>query len=110
MGIGDALCIIAGILIGVCVAAIGAYTKDLDTVLFMMIYMTSYFLVSFLMAISLHCIRVDGIPMEQDVFTPRLLLLVILFGLVDIAICWLLRTEATAASIRSQSQLWVYIT
>ena len=96
LGIGDALCIIAGVLIGVCVAAIGAYIRDLDTVLFMVLYMISYFLVSFLMTISLHHIRIDGIPMEQAVFAANLplLLLVILLGLVDIAVCWLLRTEA----------------
>lgn len=96
LGIGDALCIIAGVLIGICVAAIGAFTKDLDTTLFMLLYMACYFLVSLLMAVGLDCVRIDGVPMEQAVFTPHLplLLLVIVFGLVDIAICWLLRTEA----------------
>lgn len=95
-GIGDVLCIIAGVLLGGCVAAIGAFTKKLDAVLFMVFYMTAYFVVSLLMAVGMHFIRIGGVPMEQAVITwdVPLLLLVIVFGLMDIALCWLLRTEA----------------
>ena len=95
-GIGDVLCIISGVLLGICVAAIGAFTKKLDAVLFMVFYMTAYFVVSLLMAVGMHFVRIGGVPMEQAVITwdMPLLLLVIVFGLVDIALCWLLRTEA----------------
>ncbi|MBR2937473.1 MAG: DMT family transporter [Oscillospiraceae bacterium] len=96
MGVGDALCISAGILLGMCVAAISVYTKDMDAIAFMAIYMTTYFVMSLLLATSLHNIRIDGVPVEQAVITwnPAMLLLVIVFGLVDIALCWLLRTDA----------------
>ena len=96
LGIGDALCIIAGVLIGICVAAIGAYMQKMDVTLFMALYMTTYFCVSVLMAVVLNMISPDGVPMEKAVITwdPLLLVLVIVFGLVDIALCWLLRTEA----------------
>ncbi len=95
-GIGDVLCIISGVLLGVCVASIGAFTKKLDTALFMVFYMTAYFTVSLIMAISMHFIQVGGAPMEQAVLTwnAPLLLSVIAFGLMDIALCWLLRTAA----------------
>ena len=96
LGIGDALCIIAGVLIGICVAAIGAYMQKMDVTLFMALYMTTYFCVSVLMSVSLNLITTDGVPIEKAVITwdLPLLLLVIVFGLVDIALCWLLRTEA----------------
>jgi len=97
INIGDVLCILSGFLIGVCVAAIGVYTKELDVILFMVIYMTAYFLVSLLMAVGLHFIRIDGAAVEQAVITWQLPLLVAVavVGLVDIALCWLLRTEVT---------------
>ena len=96
INIGDVLCLIAGVLLGICVAAIAAFTQKMDGILFMVLYMTSYFVVSALMALGMHHIRVDGSAMEQAVITldPKLLLLVAVFGLVDIALCWFLRTEA----------------
>ena len=96
IGIGDVLCLIAGVLIGICIAAIAAYTQKMDGSLFMVLYMTSYFAVSLLMALSMHHIKLDGTAMEQAVITfdPLLLLAVAVFGLMDIALCWFLRTEA----------------
>lgn len=96
LGVGDALCIISGVLMGICVAAIGVYTQKMDATLFMVLYMTSYFTVSALMAVALNLISLDGVPMERAVITWDLpvLLLAIVFGLVDVALCWLLRTDA----------------
>ncbi len=94
--IGDVLCLSAGVLFGVYIAGVSAYTKELNVILFMVFQMTVYFLVSLLTAVGLHVIRVDGVPMEQIVITwdLPLMLLVIVLGLVSIALCWLLKTEA----------------
>lgn len=91
VGIGDGLCLLSGALVGVCLAAIGAYGKDLDVILFMVVYMTAYFLVSVLLAVGL-----DVAAIESVKFTGGLpmLLLAAVFGLVDVALCWLLRTLA----------------
>ena len=91
IGIGDVLCLLSGALVGVCLAAIGAYAKDVDAILFMVVYMTAYFLVSVLLAVGL-----DVTAIEPVKFTGGLpmLLLAAVFGLVDVALCWLLRTMA----------------
>jgi drug/metabolite transporter (DMT)-like permease len=96
LGIGDVLCGTAGLLLGVCSSSIAVFAKKLDITLYMMIHTAAYFLVSLILAISLSLITVDGVPMEAVKFTPDPLLLTVgaIFGLVDIAICWLCRTEA----------------
>jgi len=91
IGIGDGLCLLAGALLGVCVAAIGAYGKDMDTILFMVVYMTAYFLVSVLLAVGLDVTAIE--PIKWTGGLPMLLLAAV-FGLVDVALCWLLRTMA----------------
>ncbi len=95
-GIGEFLCAAAGILLGVCVAATGVFAKKLDINLYMVIHMFMYFVVSLLMTICLNFITVDGIPMEKIFFTfdITLLLLLLVFGLITIGLCWLLKTEA----------------
>lgn len=97
MGLGDALCATAGILFGVCVAAVGTYTRGMDATLYMLIHTSTYFVVSLATTLLLDRVTVGGVPMEAMVFTfdIRALLPAILIGLVDIALCWLLKTEAT---------------
>ena len=91
IGIGDALCLLSGALVGVCLAALGAYGKDLDVILFMVVYMTAYFLVSVLLAVGLNTAAIE--PAKITGGWPMLLLAAV-FGLVDVALCWLLRTMA----------------
>ena len=91
IGIGDVLCLLSGALVGVCLAAIGAYAKDVDAILFMVVYMTAYFLVSVLLAVGLDVTAVE--PIKWTGGLPMLLLAAV-FGLVDVALCWLLRTMA----------------
>ena len=95
-GIGDLLCGAAGFILGICSSSIAVFAKKLDITLYMLIHTASYFLVSLILAISLNFITVGGVPMESAKFSPDPLLLIVvaLFGLVDIAICWLCRTEA----------------
>ncbi len=97
LGIGELLCTLAGILFGVSIAATAIYMKKLDITLFMMIHMFIYFLTSLSLAISLNFIKVGGVPLEKLVFTFDINLLVIMtvFGLFSVGLCWLLRTEAT---------------
>lgn len=80
IGIGDALCLLSGALVGVCLAAIGAYGKDLDVILFMVVYMTAYFLVSVLLAVGLDAAAIE--PIKWTGGWPMLLLAAV-FGLVD---------------------------
>lgn len=91
IGIGDALCLMSGVLVGVCVAAIAAYTKEFDVILFMVVYMTAYFVMSVLLAAGLHITAIE--PIKWTGGWPMLLLAAV-FGLVDVALCWLLRTQA----------------
>ena len=91
IGVGDALCLLSGALVGICLAAIGAYAKDVDAILFMVVYMTAYFLVSVVLAVGL-----DATGVEPVKFTGGWLIFVLAvgLGLVDVALCWLLRTLA----------------
>ena len=91
IGIGDALCLLSGALVGVCLAAIGAYGKDLDVILFMVVYMTAYFLVSVLLAVGLNAAAIEPVKWTGG---WTMLLLAAVFGLVDVALCWFLRTMA----------------
>ena len=90
-GVGDFLCSLAGIMLGISVAATGVYAGRLDLRLYMMIYMSMYFLTSLIMAFSL-----DATGIEKAVFsrTPWLLLGAVLFGLLSVGLCWLLKTVA----------------
>lgn len=93
---GDILCFFAGILYGVSSALIGTYAKELDTVLFMLMYTFFYFLVSLGLALTMDNILINGVPMEKasySLYLP-LLLAVMVIGVVDIGICWFLKNLA----------------
>ena len=93
---GDILCLSAGVLYGLGAALLGTYAKDLDITLFMIFHTFCYFAVSFILAVTMNFINIGGAPMEKAIFTPSipLILLVIAVGIVDIAICWMLRNLA----------------
>ena len=96
INVGDILCFSAGILYGVSAALIGTYAKDLDTVLFMLMYTFFYFLVSLGLALTMDNILIEGVPMEEanySLFIP-LLIAVMVLGVVDIGICWFLKNLA----------------
>ena len=96
IGIGNILCGLAGILAGIYVVFLSVYGRDLNLMLYMVVYMTVYFLESALMAVVLNFVKIGGIPMESMVFSmnPLILSLSAIFGLISVGICWLLRTEA----------------
>jgi drug/metabolite transporter (DMT)-like permease len=97
LAFGDILCALAGILLGVCVALTGVFCKELDLSLYMVPHMGVYFLTSLLSTVALHLIRQDGIRAEAIRFTPTpaLLLAALVFGLISIGVCWLLKNLAT---------------
>ncbi len=94
--LGDGLCATAGILFGICLAMTAIFAKEMEASVFMLVHTSCYFLVSLITAIALDQINIAGVPLENAVFPdhPLVILTVILFGLVDIAFCWLLRTKA----------------
>lgn len=98
IGIGNILCALAGILAGIYITMLSVYGKDINLMLYMALYMVIYFLQSLALAIVLNFIKVGGVPMEKFVFclNPKVLVFAIVFSLFSIALCWLLRTEATA--------------
>ena len=94
---GTLLCASAGILFGVCISATGAFTKELDIGLYMILHMASYFLVSASMATALNFIAPNRVPIEafKFSFSATLIIPAILFGLFSVGFCWLLKNEAT---------------
>lgn len=97
LSFGDVLCGSAGLIFGVCVALTGIYAKGLDMSLYMIIHMGVYFLTSLFSAIGLNYLVLNGAVAEPAHFTFDLSILsiAILFGLLSIGLCWLLKNTAT---------------
>ncbi len=95
-GIGEFLCAMAGILVGISTVATGIYAKNLDTTLFNNIYLFIYFLTSLISAVLLDVIKINGEPLENMRFSLSAFHLIpaSLFGIASIGLCWLLRTAA----------------
>lgn len=98
VGIGNILCALAGVLAGIYITLLAVYGEGINLMLYMALYMVIYFMQSLTLAIVLNFVKVGGVPMERLMFdfNPTVLVFTILFSLVSIALCWLLRTEATA--------------
>ena len=97
VGVGDVLCALAGLMLGAAIVFTSEYTEGLDIRLFMTVHMCTYFLTSLALTLGLHLIPVGGAPIERIVFTlsPLPLLGALLFGLLTVGLCWLMRNEAT---------------
>ncbi|MBE6644679.1 MAG: DMT family transporter [Ruminococcaceae bacterium] len=97
-GIGDILCALAGIFGGIALAATGLYVKELDIRLYTLIHMSTYFMTSLIMAISLNLITSNGAPIEKLTFTakPAVIIGALVFGLFSVGICWLMRNKAVS--------------
>ncbi len=96
-GIGDVLCMLAGIFLGIGIITTSEYTKDMDIRLFMVVHMCTYFISSFLLMLAMNYIPVNGAPMESIVFSlePLHLIAAAAIGILTIGLCWLMRNEAT---------------
>lgn len=96
MGLGEIMCAMAGILLGVSIGAMGVYTKGLDIRLYMMTHMWVYCIYSLLVAFVLNFVSIGGERLEPFYFNVdfTVFVLIALSGFVIVAIGWFLRTEA----------------
>lgn len=94
--IGDVLCAIAGLLLGVATAATGIYASKIDSGLFMASYMWVAGIVSAISALVLGTVQLNGEPIETPMFNsePLNIITIVLFGIISMGICWLMRTTA----------------
>lgn len=95
-GKGEILCALAGLLYGVNIAATGTYAKKLDASIYVMIQTWVNVIVSFLVAIVLNSVKIDGNPIEGITFSWNMGDLLFLGGLavVSSTLCWIIRTNA----------------
>ncbi|MBO5027664.1 MAG: DMT family transporter [Clostridia bacterium] len=94
-GIGEILCALAGLCYGVNIAATGAFAKKMNAGLYVMIQMWVQTSVSFLIAVCLHNIHVDGAPIERAMFSWQWqhVLGILALALGSTTLCWLIRTS-----------------
>ena len=94
-GKGEILCALAGLFYGVNIAGTGAFAKKFHAPLYVMIQMWIHTVISFTTAISLHFIKIDGVPIETIGFSWEIknLLCIVAFALISSTLCWLIRTN-----------------
>ena len=95
-GIGDMLCIIAGILLGAGIVFAFRCTGKMDLRAFTAMHMGVYFLTSLFLTLALHFFPTRGTPIEKIriPLSPLPLFGAALFGLLSVGLCWMLRNEA----------------
>ena len=96
VGIGEIMCGMAGILLGVSIASMGVFTGGLDIRLYMMAHLWVYCLYSVLVAFVLNFVSIGGERIEPFHFDldPLWILAIAAASFVIIGIGWFLRTEA----------------
>lgn len=96
IGKGEILCALAGIFYGVNIAGTGAFTKKFDSGLYIMILMAVESIVSLIVSLGFHFIKIDGVPIEVIRFSwdPLLLLGKIAITLISSTLCWTIRTNS----------------
>ncbi len=95
-GIGEILCAVAGIFYGANIAGTGAFAKELDTRLYLLLQHAVEVIIALLTAIILNIITIDGKPMEALKFSFSLkpVAFILSLALVNNTLCWLLRTAS----------------
>lgn len=96
IGVGEILCAFAGILYGVNMAGAGAFTKEFDSALYIMVLTAVQSVLSLIIAVAFNFIIVNGAPIETIRFSwnPVLLLSRIAIVLVSSTLCWIIRTNS----------------
>ncbi len=96
IGIGEILCALAGLLFSGNIVGTGTYAKDMHVSLYLMIQKWVHLILSVLVMLLLHFLRVDGQALEpmQLLWVPLPMLNLAVYVLISNTICWLLRTEA----------------
>ncbi len=96
LGVGEILCGLAGIFYGINIAGTGAFTKNFDSALYIMVLLFVECILSFIVAIAFHFITINGAPVETIRFSwnPVLLLSRIAIVLISSTLCWVIRTNS----------------
>ena len=94
-GIGEILCALAGLCYGVNIAATGAFAKKMHAGLYVMIQMWVQAVVSFVIAVCLHNVKVGGASIEPMLFSwnAKHILAIVALALGSSTLCWLIRTN-----------------
>ena len=94
-GIGEILCALAGLCYGVNIAATGAFAKKMNAGLYVMIQMWIQAIVSFVIAVCLQYVKIDGAPIEPMLFSWNIkhVLGLLALALGSSTLCWLIRTN-----------------
>ncbi len=95
-GKGEILCALAGCLYGVNIAATGAYAKRMNVGLYVLVQTWVNAIVSFIIALVLHFVKVGGEPIERIAFSWEIehLLALTVLALGVSTFCWIIRTNA----------------
>ena len=95
-GVGELLCSVAGIFLGFGEATTGLFTKKIDIVVFMTIFMATYFLSSLCTTFVLGFIPIGGRILEPIVFSESVWTLIAALGsgLLSVGVCWFIEILA----------------
>lgn len=95
-GKGEILCALAGLFYGVNIAGTGAFSKNLYAPLYVMIQVWVNAALSFITAIALNYITINGKAITPIIFSwdVKLLLAIGALVLVTSTLCWIIRTNA----------------
>ena len=95
-GKGEILCALAGLFYGVNIAGTGAFAKNLYAPLYVMIQVWVNAVLSFITAIALNYITINGEAITPIIFSWNVKLLLAIGALVLVAstLCWRVRTNA----------------
>lgn len=98
IGIGEILCALAGLFYGVNIAGTGAYAKELDAPLYLMVQSMVSAVMSLAFALVLNFIGTGSSSgvVEKIVFSfnPLHILFLVAVTLVVYALCWIIRTKS----------------
>lgn len=95
-GVGEALCALSGVVAGLGTAMTSLYTKRIDIVIFMTVFMLVYFASSLGTTLVLGLVPFGGVIIEPIVFDADAVTLIaaMLYGILSVGLCWLMQTAA----------------
>lgn len=95
-GLGEMLCALSGIFYGVNIAGTGAFAKDLDSALYIMIQMIVHTVLGVITTVTLNfMVKPNGEIFEPVTFSfSALIFIIVALALLTSVFCWLVRTEA----------------
>ena len=96
LGAGEILCGLAGIFYGINIAGTSVYTKKLDSGLYILVLLAVECVLTLVLSLCFHFIKINGAPIEaiRFSFNPWLLLSRTAIVLISCALCWIIRTSS----------------